>query len=65
MPHRVSEKGAVWVDKNWGKLHEKGEISAGARRDHQNLIDGERSRLHWEPGGEVKQGGEGETGIQK
>ena len=50
MPHRVSEKGAVWVDKNWGKLHEKGEISAGAWRDHQNLIDGERSRLRWEPG---------------
>ena len=66
MPHRVSGKGAVLVDKDWGKLHEKGEISAGAWRDHQNLIDGERSRLCWEPGGGgEKQGGEGETGIQK
>lgn len=49
MPHRISEKGADWVDKDRGKLHEKGEISAEAWRNHQNLIDGERSRLCWEP----------------
>ena len=56
MPHRISEKGAVWVDKDRGKLHEKGEISAEARRNHQNLIDGERSRLCWEPEKKKKSG---------
>lgn len=57
MPHRISEKGADWVDKDRGKLHEKGEISAEAWRNHQNLIDGERSRLCWEP--EKKKSGRG------
>ena len=58
MPHRISEKGTVWVDKDQGKLHEKGEISAEAWRDHQNLIDGERSRLCWEPEKKSRRGKE-------
>lgn len=49
MPHRISEKkGADWVDKDRENSMKK-EISAEAWRNYQNLIDGERSRLCWEP----------------
>lgn len=50
MPHRNSEKGPVWVDKDQGKHHEKGEISAETLRDHQRWTDGRRrNRLCQEP----------------